>query len=52
MLKAQPAITRKELANVIGITPDGVKYHLEKLKAAGKIRHVGPTKSGRWEVLE
>jgi ATP-dependent DNA helicase RecG len=29
-----------------------VKYHLNKLKAAGRIRRVGPAKGGHWEVLE
>ncbi len=50
ILKTRPASTRNELAAQIGITPDGVKYHLEKLKAAGIICHVGPTKTGYWEV--
>ena len=40
------------LAERIGLTPDGVKYHLAKLRTAGAIRHVGPTKAGRWEVLK
>jgi ATP-dependent DNA helicase RecG len=40
------------LAVRLGIGADGVKYHLAKLSAAGRIRHVGPTKAGRWEVLE
>jgi len=51
-LKVQPQTTRKELAEQIGITPDGIKYHLSKLRTAGKIRHVGSTKAGHWEVLE
>lgn len=52
LLQSQPDTTRKRLAEQTGLTPDGVKYHLNKLKAAGRIRHVGPTKAGRWEVLE
>ncbi len=51
-LRAEPALTRKLLAQRLNISEDGVKYHLNKLKAAGKIRHVGPTKGGRWEVIE
>ena len=51
-LRAEPSLTRKLLAQRLGISEDGVKYHLNKLKAAGKIRHVGPTKGGRWEVVE
>jgi predicted HTH transcriptional regulator len=50
LLRENPATTRIALAKAIGITPDGVKYHLDKLKAAGKIRHHGPTKAGQWEV--
>ena len=51
LLRAEPEITRNVLAESIGITPDGVKYHLTKLRATGVIRHVGSTKAGRWEVL-
>lgn len=51
-LRAEPTLTRKLLAQRLAISEYGVKYHLSKLKAAGKIRHVGPTKAGRWEVIE
>ena len=50
LLKAEPEITRRRLAERIGVTPDGVEYHLRRLRAAGVIRHVGATKAGRWEV--
>jgi len=52
VLRKTPTVTRRQLAQVIGITEDGVKYHLNKLKANGVIRHVGPTKGGHWEVLK
>ena len=51
LLAEEPGITRRLLAERVGLTPDGVKYHLNKLRAAGVIRHVGPTRAGRWEVL-
>ena len=51
LLTSQPDTTRRRLAVQTGLTPDGVKYHLNQLKAAGRIRHVGPTKAGRWEVI-
>lgn len=50
-LREDPTMTRKGLANRIGIAPDGIKYHLNKLRDAGRIRNVGPTKKSRWEVL-
>lgn len=52
LLKAHPAITRRELAAKIGITNDGIKYHLNKLKLSGRIKHIGPTKAGQWETLK
>ena len=52
ILRERPATTRNELAAQIGITPDGIKYHLAKLRKAGAIKHVGPTKAGHWEVTE
>lgn len=51
MLKAKPTITRRELAQKLSLTEDGVKYHLQKMRTEGRIRHVGPTKAGTWEVL-
>ena len=42
---------KKQLAKVIGITPDGIKKQLDKLKKSGKIRHVGATKKGHWEII-
>lgn len=50
-LRAEPELTRKALAKRVGLTQDGVKYHLEKLKAAGALRRVGSARAGRWEVL-
>ena len=52
LLRSDPTLTRAALATHVGITPEGVKYHLDKLRKAGRIRHVGPTKKGRWEILE
>ena len=52
LITAEPEITQRILAQRLGITPDGVKYHLNRLRKEGVIRHVGATKRGRWEVLK
>ncbi|MBI5551996.1 MAG: putative DNA binding domain-containing protein [Desulfobacterales bacterium] len=52
LLVAEPTLTRKQLAQRLGITQDGIKYHLEKLKSAGTIRREGPDRGGRWEVTK
>lgn len=40
-IKEKPGTTRDELAGLLGITPNGVKYHLDNLKKKGVIRRVG-----------
>jgi len=51
LMEENPAITREQLADAIGVTPDGIRYHLRKLKQENIIRRVGPDKGGFWEVL-
>lgn len=50
-MRANPKITRNELAAILGLTPDGVKYHLQKMTVEGIIAHHGSTRSGYWEWL-
>ncbi|MBR4210573.1 MAG: winged helix-turn-helix transcriptional regulator [Lachnospiraceae bacterium] len=52
LLLRNPRVTRNELARMLEISPDNVKYRLNKLKTAGKIEHQGSTKSGEWMVLK
>lgn len=47
-LKHNPTLTLAELARQLGMTRDGVKYHVELLKKNVGLRHEGPTKKGRW----
>jgi len=46
-----PNITRQKMAETLGISGDGVKYHLRKMQEKNVIRRVGPTKGGHWEVV-
>lgn len=50
-IRKHPFTTREQLANVIGITPDGIKKQQDKMKKAKRIKHVGPTKGGHWEII-
>ena len=52
LLNNEPHLTRHQLAQRLSLTPDSVKHHLQKLKAAGRIEHVGSTKAGYWKVLK
>ena len=51
-LGSNPSATQDNLAAIAGITVKGVEWHLKKLKAAGRLRRVGPARGGHWEVVE
>lgn len=51
-LLQEPAATIPQLAQLNGLSVDGVRYHLNHLKRAGKLRRHAPTKGGYWEVLD
>ena len=52
LMEENPAITGEQLAEAIGITADGIRYHLRKLRQDNLIRRIGPDKGGFWEVLD
>ena len=51
LINETPEITLKEIAERIGISRDGVKYHIERLKRSVGLIHEGATKKGRWVVV-
>jgi ATP-dependent DNA helicase RecG len=51
LLRAKPEITIAELAESLVLTDRAIKKQLEKLKASGQVRRVGPDKGGHWEVV-
>ncbi len=51
-LREQPQLSVKALAIALNASEASVRHHLRTLQAAGKLRHVGPTKGGHWEVIE
>ena len=51
-MRENPAITVKELAPIVGLTEDGVRYHIKKMRVEGKLEREGSTKAGKWIVLK
>ena len=51
-IQAKPEITQKELAQSIGITLNGIKYHIKNMTKSGIIKHEGSTKSGKWIIIK
>jgi predicted HTH transcriptional regulator len=52
LLREDPSITQRGMASRVGLTPDGIKFHINRLKEKGYIRHEGPTKKGRWVIKD
>lgn len=50
LLRSHPEITARQLAQTLGISFDGVRYHLAKLRKAGILRREGAMNGGRWVV--
>ena len=51
LISESPHVTRKELSEQVGLTKDGVQYHLNKLKKDKIIKRVGK-KGGHWEIVK
>ena len=50
LINEKPEISLAEIAEKLGISRDGVKYHIDRLKQSVGLIHDGPTKKGRWIV--
>ena len=52
ILTQHPDYGRKQIAEALDdITEGGVKYQLDKLKKAKRIKRIGPDKGGSWKIL-
>ena len=51
-VKANPRVTIRELCQKTRLSTNGVYKIITALKAASRIRRIGPTKGGYWEVVE
>ena len=47
-INANPHVTRAEMASQVGVT---IKTISRKLKDMPNVRHVGSSKTGRWEIV-
>ncbi len=52
LIKEQSDLSFKAMADLCEMSINSVQHHLNTLKAALKIHHVGPTKLGHWEILD
>ena len=50
VLRDQPQLTFVGMVAALGITRSTIQKHIANLKAAGRLRRIGPDKGGHWEV--
>ena len=52
-LRENPEASRRDIVAALGDTTEGsVRYQLDKLKASGRVRRVGPDRGGHWMVVD
>jgi len=51
-MRNKPEISRRELAELLGISPSAIQKHIEYLKDAGIIIRLGSDRKGFWKVLK
>lgn len=51
LLRAHPDLTFAGMTAALGLSRSTLQKHIANLKAAGRLRRVGPDKGGRWEVI-
>ncbi|MFG6385376.1 MAG: helix-turn-helix domain-containing protein [Muribaculaceae bacterium] len=52
MIKSNPQVSRVELSVQLGLHKSSVQRRLDSLVKEGRLRHIGPTNGGSWEVIE
>ena len=50
IVKENPEVTVKRIAQYIGISESGVRYHINKMRKEGILEHIGSTKNGSWKI--
>ena len=52
LMKQDPYITTKQIADAVGLSTRGIEENIKKLKREGRIRRIGGDNGGHWEVIE
>ena len=52
MMYSNKNISRKEMADSIGISTTSVQKHINKLKALGVLKRVDAARNGHWEFVD
>ena len=51
-ISRNPTVSSKELAVIVGITPEKIRENISKLKAKGLLERIGSDRSGYWKIKQ
>ena len=52
IMKENPTISANEIAEILNVKAEAVRYRIKLMKKSGEITRKGATKAGEWEVIE
>lgn len=52
LVKENPAINANEIAEMLSVKAEEVRYRIKLMKKLGEITRRGATKAGEWEVIK
>lgn len=52
LIRDNTSITQKEMANILGMTRDGISYNIRILREKGILERIGSTKNGEWKIYD
>ena len=52
IMKENPTISANEIAEMLNVKAEAVRYRIKLMKKSGEIIRKGATKAGEWEVIE
>ncbi|HRO75151.1 MAG TPA: winged helix-turn-helix transcriptional regulator, partial [Crocinitomicaceae bacterium] len=50
-MHVNPNTSIKKMADFFGLSREGIRYHINKLKADNKLMYQGSLRAGKWVVL-
>lgn len=50
LILKNPEITQDKMAEMIGMSKNGIRYAINKLKSKGILEREGATKKGKWSI--
>ena len=52
IITEDPHVSTRKIAEQLDLAPRAVEKQIAQLKAAGRLKRIGPARGGYWEVVE